>query len=70
MSRTPLEHMPEGIQSFGHMPLDYVTAYGPTSELPTTESICNTLHTFNCEFLQGPKVGMRAVASSVEENLK
>ena len=62
--------MSKGIQSFKHLPLNSVTSYGPTNELPPMETIWNTLHTFNCELLQGPKVGVRAVASSVENNLQ
>ena len=70
MSRTPTKDMPKGIQWFKHFPVNFVTPYGPTKDVPTTQTIWNRLQTFNCELFQRPKVGVSELASSVQNNIE
>ena len=63
--------MSKAIQWFKHFPVNSVTPYGPTNDVPTTQTIWNRLQTFNCELFQRPtKVGMSELASSVKNNIE
>ena len=62
--------MPKGIQWFKHFPVNFVTPYGSTKDVQTTQTIWNRLQTFNCELLQRPKVGVSELASSVQNNIE
>ena len=65
MSRTPSKDMPKAIQWLKHLPVNFVTPYGPMKDVPTTQTFWNTLQTFNCKLFQTPKVGVFEVGSSV-----
>lgn len=34
-----------------HLAANFVTPYGPTKDVPSTQTIWNRLQTFNCELL-------------------